>query len=427
MSSYRYLYVVFIFVFSSSLAASAGWHGIIIDHYIESAVTFPVASQQVSVSGHDLLVTNKYLETVILNTSSVDSNKKPFQYQQDQYEFLIRQWNELYALLLKEEKEIQKSFRIATSAQFKAGEQLRNAEANKKIVEPDLLASLHDEFEKSVSTLRIAKLKQKEIRKLVEKSSKINSNPAGITEKKVNKTRSDFNMFMARFDTAKKGNKGAEMPKQAIPPAKIKSHPAPRPPPAKENLITPYDPAMVDKRPLQDNEVIYTSQPFGCVFETDTIDQGTGSVKRALTPSVLFTHTDPDLRPYFRDKDLITCIGRLSSIGPYVYLSIEFQIASSHSQSNFGSLQNGSLLRLKLMNGEYVSLYNLKTNTGRIDPYSGYTIFSGQYGLSKKEMKKLKSTELDKMRVMWSTGFEDYDVSHVDFLINQISCLMGKK
>jgi hypothetical protein len=138
---------------------------------------------------------------------------------------------------------------------------------------------------------------------------------------------------------------------------------------------------------------------------------------------LLFTYTEPELRPYFKGKDLMKCRGRLSKLGPYIYLDIEFQIASSHSQSNFGSLPTGSLLRFQLMNEETVSLYNLKVNTGRIDPYSGHTIFTAQYALGKKEMNALKKSPLNKMRVMWSTGFEDYDVYYMDFLINQINCL----
>jgi len=79
------------------------------------------------------------------------------------------------------------------------------------------------------------------------------------------------------------------------------------------------------------------------------------------------------------------------------------------------------------MNGEYISLYNLKANSGRIDPYSGYTIFAGQYALGKSELKKLSDDELDKMRVLWSTGYEDYEIYHVDLLIDQINCLEAKE
>jgi hypothetical protein len=31
------------------------------------------------------------------------------------------------------------------------------------------------------------------------------------------------------------------------------------------------------------------------------------------------------------------------------------------------------------------------------------------------------------MRVLWSTGYEDYDIYNIEFLINQLNCLMAKK
>jgi hypothetical protein len=309
-----------------------------------------------------------------------------------------------------------------------------------------------------------------------------------LTEKKYTKMRTDFNLYLGTYSPEKKLNLEAESTKpvagdpKATPkknqPATVKEpanqvdkEPANQPvkeqtkepikevskeptketsktkpkesaaaskPPAKAPPAAPLavaaeipanviDPVMVNKRPSSFEVKPYASQPYACIFETDAKDSLTGLSRLELTPEILFTHTDPDLRPYFKDKDLITCRGRLSAIGPYIYLSIEFQIASSHSQSNFGSLQEGSLLRLKLMNDTYVSLYNLKTNNGRIDPYTGNTIFVGQYAIGKQEMKTIKASALDKMRVMWSTGFEDYDVYNIDLLINQNNCLMSRK
>ena len=58
-----------------------------------------------------------------------------------------------------------------------------------------------------------------------------------------------------------------------------------------------------------------------------------------------------------------------------------------------------------------------------MDPYTGYILFQGQYGIGKKELNKLKKISVDKMRVIWSTGYEDYEVIHVDFFKNQLSCL----
>jgi hypothetical protein len=139
---------------------------------------------------------------------------------------------------------------------------------------------------------------------------------------------------------------------------------------------------------------------------------------------VIFTHTDPDLRPFLKDRELITCEASVWKIGAYVYLNVDFYISSSHSQKNFGALAKGSLLRIKLMNGDFVSLYNLKSDRGRIDPYTGYTVFSGQYALGKTELTLLRKSETDKMRVLWGTGYEDYEVYEVDFFFNQLNCVL---
>jgi hypothetical protein len=365
---------------------------------------------------------------------------------------ILQQWKDLYSKIREEEKAVQNLFRDATNAQFKAGTHLRSAELKKDGIDPVQLTTLQAAFDKSVADLKIANLQQKEIKKLVEKSRKLNSKPGSLTDKKVNGMRTAYNDYLSRYYP---GQPPVEIPVVTTPAAS----PPPAPPivqPTAETQAKPtsqsksttqakpkveeqkpkqvanqaepnvYDPDMVNKRPGQAKSFQYLAQPFQCIFELDTFDRASGLSRKALKPGILFTHTDPDLKPFFRGKDLITCLGRVSKAGSYVQLTIEFQIASSHSQSNFGSLEEGSLLRFKLMNDEYISLFNLKTNTGHIDPYTGYTIFSGQYALGKQEINKLSTLELDKMRVMWSTGFEDYDVYHVDFLINQLNCVMSK-
>ncbi len=407
---------------------------------------------------------------------------------------LLKQWKEFYAIIREEEKTVQNLFRDATNAQFKAGTQLRSAEIKKDQMDLSLLADLQTAYDKSVNDLKIANLQQKEIKKLVEKSRKINGKPGSLTEKKVDGMRSAYNAYLAKYNPGRppvekpvvpppisepppvvattpiKPSTPATKPTQTEPAKETKSKTPPSKPtptkpttetkpttqnnPTKENKpvqqtkpttqtksksevenkkevtspepLMSYDPEMIDKRPTQSKSAKYQSQPFECIYETNKIDPANGLMLKALKPAILFTHTDPDLKPYFRGKDLITCLGRVSISGAYVQLTIEFQIASSHSQNNFGSLEEGSMLRFKLMNDEYISLFNLKTNMGHIDPYTGYTIFSGQYAMGKQEINKLSTVELDKMRVMWSTGFEDYDVYHVDFLINQLNCVMSK-
>lgn len=338
-------------------------------------------------------------------------------------EHVLKQWNELHFKIIAQEKKIQSEFRAATNAQFKARELLENAEANKSMIEPVRLATLNDDYDDSVKNLRQAKLNLTAIRKLLERSKKLaNQSPEKI-DRGLNPLRSKFNLFVATYDPkssvmimdknpVKTGKTGTGVPSSKTTKSKASSTEK-----TKVSLVNipPHD------RPQE-----YVAEPFECRIISDTVDSATGRRRIELAPGLLFTHTDPDLRPYFKNKELITCYGQLSKIDAYVYLTIDFQIASSHSQSNFGSLQNGSLLRLQMLNGEYVSLYSLKTDRGRIDPYSGHTIFTGQYALGKDEIKKLREEELDEIRILWSTGYEDYDVYKIDFFVDHLNCLLSR-
>ena len=93
------------------------------------------------------------------------------------------------------------------------------------------------------------------------------------------------------------------------------------------------------------------------------------------------------------------------------------------AQKNFGALDEGSLLRFRLIDGTNIDLHNVQGDRGRIDPYTGNTIFIGRYLLQKEHQRTLAKTELDKMRVVWNTGYEDYSVYALDFLIDQFKCL----
>ena len=397
---------------------------IIVNSNGERIVMYPDGSWRLVEAGDSVLLRQNLQKSEILGLKNENMESSEARNIGEQEEYILKQWNELHFKIRAQEKKIQNEFRAATNAHFKADELLRNAEAIKSLVEPDRLASLNEDYEKSIRVLRQAKRNQLAIRKLFEKSKQVGGLPPKNMERKLNSLRTKFNLFMSGYDPREtvlipeKGKISA--PKTAGKKEKQEKNakPAAMDIPISKSTEKNFPPALRMKT--------YESEPFNCNARSDTIDEATGRRRIELEPALIFTHTDPDLRPYFKNKELITCYGTLSKIDAYVYLMIDFQIASSHSQSNFGSLANGSLLRLQLLSGEYVSLYNIKSDRGRIDPYSGYTVFTGQYALGKDEIKMLQSSELDKIRILWSTGYEDYDVYKIDFFLDQLKCLMNK-
>ena len=60
---------------------------------------------------------------------------------------------------------------------------------------------------------------------------------------------------------------------------------------------------------------------------------------------------------------------------------------------------------------------------GAPDPSGSAFTFRAQYGLDRDILKKMQRLELDKIRVGWAAGYEDYDVQNVNLLRRQAKCL----
>ncbi len=425
------IYLVLILMLNLSSGHVLGQR-VIVNSKGEKVIMFPDGSWRPFAQGDSLLLRQYAPSTSSAYPQSSKEMDRNTRNKGEEQAYLLQRWNETYSMILLEYKKVQDSFRNATNAQFKAGEQLQNAEENKKIIEPVVLARLQDEYDKSISHLRKAKFQQKKLKKVGDSAGKIHSNLHRLQEKDLIKINASYGQYLAEFYPRTKApaemilqNSSAPAPPKSGTPATSK--PTTAVPQASTVKSSRNDIPVHSIIPRHRTPAPYRNNPYECVFERTTKDESTGRTVSLLAFEVIFTHTDPDLRPYFRNKELITCVGALSKAGAYIYLNLEFRIASSHAQSNFGSLAGGSLLRLKLLDGEYVSLYNLKPNRGRIDPYSGNTVFSGQYSLGKEDIKKLMRSEVDKVRVLWETGYEDYEVLHLDEIRNQLHCLGFKK
>lgn len=305
---------------------------------------------------------------------------------------------------------------------FETEAQLQQAYENADLLEPDRIASLEDDLDAVTEEIKAARKHYKKTVKFADKAQKVVEMRPRKRGRRLNKLMIDYRAYnMSRQQTAGAlqsvpgtSHAGHRTSPPSAPDVTGRASPPMQHLPPREN----FEPARVPGDPEG-----YEREPRPCKIVRHEIDPASQEMRVVVGRRTLFTHTDDELRPYFRQKELITCSAQLTQIDDNVYLSVEFSIASPNARKNFGSLENGSLLRLRLLDNEEISLYNLRADRGRIDPYSGNTIFIGQYLLEKDARKVLAQTELDKMRVVWSTGYEDYEVYAVDFFIDQFACL----
>lgn len=174
----------------------------------------------------------------------------------------------------------------------------------------------------------------------------------------------------------------------------------------------------------KENDVIYNPPKSPCTLTFNGIDEFSGKKRKDVKKQKLFSYTSDQLAPYFKDRDYITSHGYVSSIsGGFKLIYLHFDIVSENAQREFGSLPKGSILSIKFIDGTTVKLANQKTDRGILNSVEKVVSYRAQYIVDSATEKALRKKEVDKVRVVWGTGYEDYDVYELDFFVNQFNCL----
>lgn len=175
------------------------------------------------------------------------------------------------------------------------------------------------------------------------------------------------------------------------------------------------------------DDIILNPPKMDCQYQFDGRDEITGKKRRDVQTQLFFAFTPPSLANHLQEADYLKCIGHLTQIsGGFQFLNLEFIIKSPNAQKAFGGLNHNSLLNIKLLNGDNIRLLNNKANLGTYDPIRRAYIFKGQFPISGRQSKILSKAEIDKVRVVWDTGYEDYEIYELDFFKNQFECLFNK-
>ncbi len=173
-------------------------------------------------------------------------------------------------------------------------------------------------------------------------------------------------------------------------------------------------------------DVFMASPPPDCAIAFEGKDEFTGKIKRETKPARFFAHTDEVMRKALQDKDFIVCdlTGTKVESSRYTYLNMTITILSKDVQRSIGFLDRGTPIIFVLVDGSKVNLKTNKTDIGVVDIDKGTTTYRAQ--LTAESITDLTKSELDYVRVNWSSGYEDYEVYDVDILKNLFNCLYKK-
>ncbi len=160
-----------------------------------------------------------------------------------------------------------------------------------------------------------------------------------------------------------------------------------------------------------------------CALAVNVRDEFSGEVRRETPLVELFRYTAPALRTYMEGKPYVVGQASLGSIGVNTLLSLTFVVNDRNARKAFGNLPKNGSATLKFLDGTTFIVNNLRSDDGTPDASGQVYTYRSQYALESALLKKMAKTGLDKIRVSWATGYEDYDVQNVDLLLRLTDCL----
>ena len=141
-------------------------------------------------------------------------------------------------------------------------------------------------------------------------------------------------------------------------------------------------------------------------------------------PTLLFTHTDENLRPFLDGKEYLRATAWASRDGRGDrFLHVRYTFANPNVLTSYGYLAENSSLSLHLLSGRVISVQAARQAVGIIDHAKREVNYEAIYRLPRGVAAELRDEALDYVRVFWSAGFEQYEVYQVDALRAVVGCL----
>ena len=154
-------------------------------------------------------------------------------------------------------------------------------------------------------------------------------------------------------------------------------------------------------------------------------DQFTNKKIAAARRGYFFQYTPEELRSHLKGGHYLDAYASVAHVGGNTILSLFTEIFSKGKQSGYGVLAKGASIRIKLTNGEVITLYNAKHDAGRRNIAEHKYYYTGRYTIDKDSIKRLRKHDIDTIRINWSVGYEDYEVFHVSVIRDQLNCLLA--
>lgn len=142
-----------------------------------------------------------------------------------------------------------------------------------------------------------------------------------------------------------------------------------------------------------------------------------------LRDEALFQFTPSKLKNYFKEKELMKTSVALIEKNGQKLLKLIIRILSKDAAKNYGFIDNGNMMKVHFISGKSAIINSIESSTSTTEPYTGNIIMEVRYNIPNEDAHLFQNVALDQVGIMWSSGFEMYDIYEVDVIMNQMDCL----
>jgi hypothetical protein len=183
---------------------------------------------------------------------------------------------------------------------------------------------------------------------------------------------------------------------------------------------------MLEGVDIDRNLVYMVPQTPDCKLVYNGIDEVTKRPRREVEKQFFFGYTHPKLKSYFKDKHFLSAEAKVIKHSKNSYLWLYITIASKDASRTYGRVEQKSTLKFELLNGEILYLQSAQNAIGKLEAFTGNTKYEIILPLDKSQTRLLTKSEVDRVGIMWTSGYEQYEVYNVDLIMNQLHCVNQK-
>lgn len=176
-----------------------------------------------------------------------------------------------------------------------------------------------------------------------------------------------------------------------------------------------------DTRPLKNTRIGGTTKKEKCLIVRDEKVKKERIIELGYEP--FFTFTPEKLKNYFKNKELVEVNASVKKKGKQNFLRMSIKIVSKDAARNYGFIPHESILRISFISGKVIVLKSTEEVQGFTEKYTGNIVYNVDYQIKSEDYSQIAKVPIDTVGIMWSSGFEIYDIYNVDLLINHCSCI----